>query len=78
VWSSPAVTGGVVYIGTGKPADPENPDDHGALYALDAGTGQVIWHLPFDSPITSSPTVVDGVLFVGDHDGNVFAVWDTA
>lgn len=76
VWSSPAVTNGIVYIGTGKPSDPTDPDELGFLYALDAGSGRVRWQLQFDAPITSSPTVVDGVLFMGDHDGNVYAIWD--
>jgi glucose dehydrogenase len=53
-YSSPAVVNGVVYIG----AQPNN------LYALEAGTGQVLWEYP-TAPLTivSSPAVANGVVY---------------
>jgi len=77
-WSSPAVSYGVVYIGSTK----------GYLYALDAVTGAHLWnvktgksldasaHEPvrFDGGVVSSPMVVDGVVYFGGLDGKLYAV----
>lgn len=49
-------------------------DAAGPLNAVDAATGDQEWvFTETDSAISSSPTVVDGVLYVGSSDGNVFA-----
>ena len=57
--TSPAVANGLVYFG-----------DYGYLYALNAGTGALIWK---DSlPSSSTPTVVNGVLYVAA--GPVYAI----
>jgi glucose dehydrogenase len=77
-WSSPAVSNGVVYIGS----------TIGYLYALDAGSGAEIWKVKtdkslktsesepirFDGGVVSSPTVVDGVVYFGGLDGKLYAV----
>lgn len=55
-----AVANGVVYVSTS------------ALYALDAKTGTFLWE--FNEPGLSSPTVANGVVYVGAEDGRVFAV----
>ena len=64
VWSSPAVTGGVVFVGSFE----------GVLYALDASTGAKLWQRRTGGPIWSSPAVADGVVFVGSDDGNLYAL----
>ena len=55
VWLSPAVSDGVAYVGAGK------------LYALNAPTGDLLWHFGGDyirgGSIQSSPVVVDGVVY---------------
>jgi outer membrane protein assembly factor BamB len=61
-----AIVNGIVYIGS--------LDEH--LYALDLATGQVKWTYQTDpangtkvGPIRASPSVRDGLVYVGDADG---------
>ena len=44
------------------------------VYALDAGDGSERWSFKTDDSVNSSPTVVDGTVFVGSHDTNVYAL----
>ncbi|MFE3199146.1 protein kinase [Embleya sp. NPDC059237] len=62
--ATPAVVGGVVYIGS--------QDKN--LYALDAATGTKKWAYTTGSGIYSSPAVVDGLVYIGDWDKNVYAL----
>lgn len=75
--SSPAVAEGVVFVGS---AD-------GRVYAVDLGTGQERWRYEPDGvslvsadfgfdrkSIISSPTVVDGTVYVGSRDGWMYAI----
>ena len=64
VTSTPAVTEGVVYIGSA---------DHN-LYALDAANGAVKWKFEAQSRISASPAVAGGVVYFGSYDGNFYAV----
>ncbi|PNV31908.1 hypothetical protein C1708_05930 [Streptomyces sp. DH-12] len=73
VQSSPAVAGGVVYVGSGD----------GKLYAVDAATGEEHWSFatgewdassPSDSAVKSSPAVADGVVYVGSQNKKLYAV----
>jgi outer membrane protein assembly factor BamB len=76
VKSSPAVVDGRVYIG---------PDD-GTIYCLDADSGTVLWDYEVGGPIRrymtveigpqtrSSPTVIDGKLFVGHLNGFIYCI----
>ena len=61
--SSPAVTGGVVYIGS----------DDGRLYALGARNGSVRWSRWVRGAVRSSPAVSGGRVFVGSDKGWVQA-----
>ncbi len=68
VRSSPAVVGGVVYIGS----------EDGKVYALNASTGLILWSyltnaVP-DSDVYSSPAVAGGVVYVGSGDGAFYAL----
>jgi outer membrane protein assembly factor BamB len=46
----------------------------GRVYAYAAGTGTILWASPpVPAGIQSSPTVVNGMLFVGADDGSVYA-----
>jgi eukaryotic-like serine/threonine-protein kinase len=58
---------GVVYIGGGE----------GALLALEAATGEVLWRWQTDGIVGSSPAVVEGVVYVGSSDGFVYAVGES-
>ena len=70
VSSSPAVAGGVVYVGSYD----------GKVYALSATTGTSIWSYTTGNWVQSSPAVASGVVYVGrvspDFAGNgaVFAL----
>ena len=69
VTSSPAVTGGTVYIGS---ADFGSAD--GKVYALDAATGHTRWTYTIGGPITSSPAVTGGTVYIGSDDHKVYAL----
>lgn len=62
--SSPAVAGGVVYVGS----------LNSELYALDAFSGPPKWTFLTDGEIISSPAVADGLVYVGSVDGNLYAI----
>ncbi len=64
--SSPAVVGGVVYVGS----------DDGNVYALSASDGSKLWNYSagYYNYVDSSPAVVGGVVYVGSDDGNVYAL----
>ncbi|MFC4464643.1 PQQ-binding-like beta-propeller repeat protein [Streptomyces xiangluensis] len=63
VWSSPAVSGGVVYFGSFD----------GHVYALDAATGKVRWKFSTDSYNSSSPAISGGIVYVGGY-RNLYAL----
>jgi outer membrane protein assembly factor BamB len=67
-WCTPAVSQGVVYIGSFMPGVTGN------FYAVDAQTGQQKWTLPVPYGVVSSPVVVDGVIYFGGMDGNLYVV----
>ncbi len=64
VISSPAIVGGVVYVGS----------DDGSLYAIDQSTGKLHWKFKTGARIPSSPAVAAGVVYFTSYDGNFYAV----
>ncbi len=64
IFSSPAVSNGVAYVGS----------TDGNLYAVDVATGAQKWKFEAKSRITSSPAVADGLIYFGAYDGNFYAV----
>ena len=62
--SSPVVANGVVYVGS----------IDGNLYALNAGTGALLWKYTTGSAVDSSPAVANGVVYVGSDDNNLYAL----
>jgi hypothetical protein len=54
----------VVYIGS--------RDSH--IYALDAATGEEVWRFQTGDWVTSSPAVVDGIVYIGGHNHYVYAI----
>jgi eukaryotic-like serine/threonine-protein kinase len=64
VISSPAVTGGVLYVGSSD----------GGLYAIDEGTGKERWKFDTQEPISSSPAVANGVVYFLSYDGVFYAL----
>jgi outer membrane protein assembly factor BamB len=62
--SSPVLSGGNVYFGSG--------DTH--VYALDAGTGALKWKFKTGDVVHASPAVSNGVLYIGSWDRNMYAL----
>jgi outer membrane protein assembly factor BamB len=60
--SSPAVINDVVYVGGDK------------MYALNAATGIEIWHYFTEGDISSSPSMANGIVYVGSRDNRLHAL----
>lgn len=61
--SSPVVVDGVVYVSSLD-----------SVFALEASTGAVVWIYDTGSDVDSSPAVANGVLYIGNGDGNIDAL----
>ncbi len=64
VIDSPAVVGGVVYVGS---LDKK-------MYALNASTGAQIWSYTTGGGISSSPAVASGTVYIGSGDAKIYAL----
>jgi eukaryotic-like serine/threonine-protein kinase len=62
--SSPAVSNGVVYFGSGD----------GNVYALDAATGAPRWKFQTGDVVHASPALAEGLLFIGSWDTYFYAL----
>ena len=58
--SSPAVAGGIVYIG----------DLCGVLHAVDAASGKAVWTFKTDGEVKSSPVVAGDTVLIGSYDSS--------
>jgi outer membrane protein assembly factor BamB len=63
-FSSPSVSGGVIYFGGGD----------GYLYAVDAEAGVERWRFKARYRVYSSPAIADGTIYFGSDDGNLYAL----
>ena len=64
IFSSAAVDGGIVYVGS----------NDGKLYAVRAVDGSKAWAFATKGAVRSSPAVADGTVFFSSVDGNIYAV----
>ncbi len=64
IWSSPAVSDGLVYFG----------DGNYYVYALDAITGEKRWAFETEGRVSSSPTVANGVVYIGSQSKFFYAL----
>lgn len=64
VFSSPAVAGGTVIVGS----------DDGSVRGFDATSGGQSWKVDTGGPVRSSPTVTGGRAYVGSYDGSLRAI----
>jgi eukaryotic-like serine/threonine-protein kinase len=64
VVSSPAIVGGIVYVGS----------NDGKLYAIDQQTGSQKWNFSTAARVASSPAVANGLVYFSSYDGNFYAV----
>ena len=62
--SSPAVSNGAVYFGSGD----------GNVYALDAASGVLKWKFTTGDVVHASPAIVDGKLYIGSWDSYFYAL----
>jgi outer membrane protein assembly factor BamB len=62
--SSPVVSNGNVYLGSGD----------GNVYALDAASGKLNWKFQTGDVVHASPAVVDGTVFIGSWDSYFYAL----
>ena len=62
--SSPAVSDGKVYFGSGD----------GNVYAVDATTGLLQWKFPTQDVVHSSPAVVNRTVYIGSWDSRLYAI----
>lgn len=75
--SSPTVAGDTVYVGGWKTRFRSSDDDTrdtGSVFAVDTADGTRRWQFETDGRVLSSPTVADGVVFVGSWDGTVYGI----
>lgn len=70
-WSPVTVGGGLAYVGFGDPTS--RPPIHG-LYAFDLETRVERWHTEAKDLILGAPDYVDGVVYFGTSDGQLYAV----
>ena len=63
-YSSPAVVGGIVYIGS----------TDNRTYALNATTGKQIWNYTTDWKVFSSPAVANGIVYTGPEGNYIYAL----
>lgn len=69
VWSGPQLVDGMLYFG----------DLNGNFYKLDASNGNQVWRInneEMDGPITGSPLVQDGSIYIATESGTLYA-YDT-
>jgi outer membrane protein assembly factor BamB len=65
VESSAAISGGVVYVGSGT----------GEVLAIDLETGKLRWKYKAGEGIgESSPAIANGIVYIGDLDGSIHAI----
>ena len=62
--SSPAIAGGIVYIG----------DLSGVVHAVDAASGKAVWTFKTQSEIKSSPVVAGDRVLIGSYDSSLYAL----
>jgi eukaryotic-like serine/threonine-protein kinase len=64
VWSSPAVTGGLVFVGS--------KDKY--IYCINASTGTLAWKFPTEGQVDSSPSVDGDYVFIASDDGWLYTL----
>jgi len=64
VWSSAAVVGDMVFVGS----------SNGNVYALNASSGSEIWSHATNGEVRSSPSISGGMVYVGSMDNKVYAL----
>jgi outer membrane protein assembly factor BamB len=75
ITSSPIVVDGTVYIQSDYERESNNANYERSLYAIDSETGDLVWEFVMsDGGGRSTPTVVDGTVYVGSDNNSLYAV----
>lgn len=64
VYTSAAVESGIVYVGGRGSTGASTVIPDGAVFALEASTGELVWSSEFGLAIEKAPVVADGILYV--------------
>jgi outer membrane protein assembly factor BamB len=64
IFSSPAVSGSIAYIGSGD----------NSFYAIDIKTGKLVWKFCTGGAVHSSPSVSNGKVCFGSYDGYIYTL----
>jgi outer membrane protein assembly factor BamB len=65
VAGSPSIAGETLYVA----------DVVGNVYGIDALTGEGSWRIKVDGPISSTPVLANGMLYVASTNGTLYAIW---
>ncbi len=68
----PTLEGKTIVVGSVTITDDDG--DEGTLWALDADTGDTLWRFTTPGPIWTTPTVADGLVFIGTLNKMIYAV----
>lgn len=70
IYSSPTVVDGTAYVGSyDGDKRTASGDGRGYVYAVDTETGNELWHFETKGKVSSSPTVVDGTVYITSYGG---------
>ena len=69
VYGSPAIVGQNLYLPLGDGFEPGD----GGMVVLNTTNGQQLQSIPLHTTVSSSPAVISSWLFIGAHDGNLYA-----
>ena len=68
--SSPAISEGIVYVGTRD----EDGTNANAIHAVDLQNGKQLWRVKADAQVQSSPAVADGLVYASTIRGTLYAM----
>jgi eukaryotic-like serine/threonine-protein kinase len=70
IFGTPLVDGDFLFFGTGN----EFTEKLGSLFAIDKSSGEIRNRIPVPGQVHSSPVIMNGVVYFGCGDGNVYAI----
>jgi outer membrane protein assembly factor BamB/protein-L-isoaspartate O-methyltransferase len=73
IWQNPSIQRSISSVVV-QEASVYATDFSGFIHGLDANTGRIRWRFDARSHIWSSPLIVDGLLYVGDEDGDMVVI----
>lgn len=74
VTRQPVAEKGIVYFDTFTSYIDPVYSDTSSIYALQPGTQTILWAFKPDAPLAGNSTLSDGVLYISDYDGRLYAL----